>query len=175
MVFFVDRTTLSLSTRSTSIKNGISHLAEQVINPVSFESRIEEQIRELLGIEEVPEVNKEPDSGDEEDKFDDLSDEEKLVSDVSEDDDDGLFESRPIDGHSVSQDMSLDASQDMSQDVSQNASIKSERELDYFSQELNSFLNDKRNSDQVKAESVAVKTEKYESSISSTDEFDEMD
>lgn len=150
-----------LFTRSTSIKNGISHLAGQVINPVSFESKIEEQIRELLGIveEETPdEVRKAANRVREEieDKFDDLSDEENLVSDVSDDED--LFESKPNEAQ-----------------LNAGRAIKSEREFEGFQRNLDSFLNDKRTTDPVDPEPpvAAVKTEKYESSISSTEEFDD--
>lgn len=156
-----------------------------MINPVSFESRIEEQIRELLGIEEdVPdeEIKKEPDNGQEEmeDKFEDLSDEEKLVSDVSDDEDDDLFEGRLIEGHSVGQNSGHNSGHNEGHNAGQSVAIKSERDLDCFSRELDSFLNDKRNPDQVEPpepesepEPVAMKTEKYESSISSTEEFDD--
>lgn len=134
-----------------------------MINPVSFESKIEEQIRELLGIEEEQpeELKKESNRILEEieDKFEELSDEEKLVSDVSDDEDDDLFESRQPEQSTGERPNHV------------NSTIKSERDMDCFARELDSFLNDKRTTDQI--ESTAIKTEKYESSISSTEEFDD--
>lgn len=132
-----------------------------MINPANFESEIEEQIRELLGIVEEETPNEKPANRSREeieDKFDDLSDEEKLVSDVSDDED--LFESKPNEAQ-------------LNNAV---RAIKTEGEFEGFQRNLDSFLNDKRTMDPVDRPAIKTeKYEKYESSISSTEEFDDMD
>ena len=73
--------------RSGIIKSGVTHLVEQVINPISFESTIEEQIRELLGIEEdVRFKNEEITKFDDKlsDKLDDISDDDISGDELSE-------------------------------------------------------------------------------------------
>lgn len=138
--------------RSGIIKSGVTHLVEQVINPISFESKIEEQIRELLGIEEdsllkSEEINKHDDKLS--DKLDDISDDDISGDELSE----KTTDDRP----------------------NSDLGIKSEREYEELNSSrdpihrIDALLEEIRCSNQQDTHcEESVKREKYEESISSS-------